>query len=179
MKAVRFSRFGRASEMAERRSDVINHLRAFGADVVLVEVENLRMQVADAIGNGQVKLGIDAVAGTSTRQLASCVADGGTVINYGLLSGSACEVDASDLIFRDIRLIGFWYSRWLSSAPSAQVQVMHARLAGMLARKQLRVPVEATYPAERLTDALFHAQRAGRHGKVVLRWGDERRDCAG
>src|SRR5262249_24176319 len=117
-------------------------------------------------------------AGNATRHLANCVADGGTVVNYGLLSGKACEVDAGDLIFRDIMLIGFWYSRWLSSATSTQVQCMYARLAGMQERKQLRVPVEATYHVRRLTDALVHAQRDGRHGKVVLQWRGEQGDSA-
>jgi hypothetical protein len=32
------------------------------------------------------------------------------------------------------------------------------------------VPLEATYPIERLTEALAHAQREERSGKVVLRW---------
>jgi len=40
----------------------------------------------------------------------------------------------------------------------------------MLQAKTLRVPVEASYPVERLTEALAHAQREGRLGKVVLRW---------
>jgi NADPH:quinone reductase-like Zn-dependent oxidoreductase len=40
----------------------------------------------------------------------------------------------------------------------------------MLQAKTLCVPVEAVYPIEKLTDALAHAQREGRSGKVVSRW---------
>jgi NADPH:quinone reductase-like Zn-dependent oxidoreductase len=79
-------------------------------------------------------------------------------------------VDAADIVFRDISLKGFWYSRWLSTAEPAAIKSLFARLVGMLQAKTLRVPVEASYPIDRLTDALAHAQREGRSGKVVLRW---------
>lgn len=155
---------------AVRRLQLVDHLSAFGADVTLVDGPDLRARVAEAIGGGRIKLGIDAIAGDATRRLASCLADGGIVVNYGLLSGKPCEVDAADIIFRDISLKGFWYSRWLSSAEPAAIKALFARLVGMLQAKTLRVPLEAAYPIERLTEALAHAQREGRSGKVVLRW---------
>lgn len=100
----------------------------------------------------------------------SCLADGGTVVNYGLLSGKPCEVDAADIVFRDISLRGFWYSRWFASANPAAIKSVFERLVDMLHAKTLRVPVEASYPIEKLTEALAHAPREGRLGKVVLQW---------
>jgi mitochondrial enoyl-[acyl-carrier protein] reductase / trans-2-enoyl-CoA reductase len=115
-------------------------------------------------------LGIDAIAGEATRRLANCLADGGTVINCGLLSGKPCEVDAADIVFRDISLKRFWYSRWFSTADPAAITYLFGRLVGMLQAKTLRVPLEAAYPIERLTEALAHAQQERRFGKVVLQW---------
>jgi NADPH:quinone reductase-like Zn-dependent oxidoreductase len=155
-----------------RRPQLIGHLAAFGADVTLVDGADLRERVAAAVDGGKVKLGIDAIAGDATRRLANCLADGGTVVNYGLLSGKPCEVDAADIVFRDISLKGFWYSRWLSTADPAATKFLFARLVGMLRAKTLRIPVEASYPIDRLTEALAHAEREGRLGKVVLRWMD-------
>jgi NADPH:quinone reductase-like Zn-dependent oxidoreductase len=126
--------------------------------------------VTEAVGGGSIKLGLDAIAGDATRRLANCLADGSTVVNYGLLSGKPCEVDAADIVFRDISLKGFWYSRWLSTADPAAIKSLFARLVRMLQAKTLRVPVEAAYPIDRLTEALTHAQRDGRFGKVVLQW---------
>ncbi len=156
-----------------RRSNLVDHLCAFGADVTLVDGPDLRARVAEVVGDGQIKLGIDAIAGDATRRLANCLADGGTVVNYGLLSGKPCEVDAADVVFRDISLKGFWFSRWSSTADLAAIKSLFARLVGMLQAKTLRVPAEATYPVERLTEALAHAQRDGRLGKVVLQWKGE------
>ena len=153
-----------------RRPQLVDHLAALGADVTLIDGSDLRARVAEAVGGARIKLGIDAIAGDATRWLANCLADSGTVVNYGLLSGKPCEVDAADIVFRDVSLKGFWYSRWFSSAEPAAIKALFARLVGMLQAKTLRVPIEAVYPIEKLTDALAHAQREGRSGKVVLRW---------
>jgi NADPH:quinone reductase-like Zn-dependent oxidoreductase len=153
-----------------RRPQLIDHLAAFGAEVTLVAGQDLRMRVSEATKGGRIKLGIDAIAGDATRQLANCLTDGGTVINYGLLSGRPCEIDAADVVFRDISLRGFWYSRWFASASPAAVKALFDRLVGMLQAKTLRVPIEAAYPIDRLTEALVHAEREGRLGKVVLQW---------
>ena len=153
-----------------RRANLIEHLATFGADVTLVDGPGLRAEVAQAVGGGAIKLAIDAIAGEATRRLANCLADGGTVVNYGLLSCDPCEVDAADIVFRDVTLRGFWYSRWFATADTAAIRSVFDRLVGMVQAKTLRVPLEAAYPIEQLTDALAHAQREGRSGKIVLQW---------
>jgi len=153
-----------------RRPELVGYLSAFGANAILVDGPDLRNRVAEVVGAGKIKLGVDAVAGDATRRLANCLADNGTLVNYGLLSGKPCEIDAADIVFRNISLKGFWYSRWLSTAEPAAVKALFTRLVGMLKTKTLRVPLEAAYPIDRLTEALAHAERAGRTGKVVLQW---------
>jgi mitochondrial enoyl-[acyl-carrier protein] reductase / trans-2-enoyl-CoA reductase len=153
-----------------RRAQLVDHLAAFGADVALVDGPDLPARVSDAVGGGSIKLAIDVIAGKATRRLANCLADGGTVVNYGLLSGKPCEVDAADIVFRDISLRGFWYSRWFSTTDPTEIRTVFARLVAMLQTKTLRVPLEASYPVKRLTEALAHAEREGRLGKVVLQW---------
>src|SRR5206468_298342 len=44
-----------------RRLELIDELRAEGSDVVLVDSENLRREVQDAIGGSTVRLGLNAV----------------------------------------------------------------------------------------------------------------------
>ena len=153
-----------------RRAQLVEHLRQFGADVTLVDGPDLRVHVADAAGQGRIKLGIDAIAGEATRRMAGCLAEGGTVVTYGLLSGKPCAVDAADVIFRDITLKGFWYSRWYSTVDPAEIKSLFARLVDMVRAKSLRLEAEAIYPVDRLTEALAHAQREGRRGKVILQW---------
>ena len=113
----------------------------------------------------------DAVAGAATGRLAACVSHGGVVVNYGLMSGQPCEIASADVLFRDVSLRGFWYTRWLSEAPAAAVADLFARLGAWSRGGALHVPVEGVYPITRLRDALRHAEREARTGKVVLRWG--------
>lgn len=153
-----------------RREGLADALGNFGADITLVDGPDLRERVEKAVGGGRIKLALDAVAGEATRRLAACVVDGGIVVNYGLLSGKPCEVDSADVLFRDVSLRGFWYAGWLSRAKPEEVRTLFARLVGMLQAGSLRVPVEAVYPVEKLNEALAHAEREGRLGKVVLRW---------
>lgn len=153
-----------------RRASLIEPLRDMGADVVLVDGPDLVQRVRQAVPAGRIKLAIDAVAGDATRRLGACVENGGVVVNYGLLSGKPCEIDSADVLFRDVALKGFWYAGWRSRAKPEDVENLFERLVAMLKSGTLRVPVEAVYPVERLGEALAHAEREGRMGKVVLRW---------
>ena len=143
-------------------------LRSIGADVVLVDGDDLRARVARATDGAPVRLGIDAVAGAATRKLGNCVADGGTVVIYGVLSGDVSSIDASDVLFRNIALRGFWFSAWRQTADYAEQKQLHERLGELVADGTIAVPVEATYPLAQLNEALAHAARPGRSGKVLL-----------
>ena len=151
-----------------RRQELVAPLRAHGGDAVLVDGPDLDVRVRDVIGDGTLALGMDAVGGPATRRLARCVADGGTVVNYGALSGDACMVDTRELIFRGVSLTGFWLRRWFAETPPAEIAALYRRLAGKLADGTLAVDVEAVYPLGQLKDAVAHAARGGRGGKIIV-----------
>jgi NADPH:quinone reductase-like Zn-dependent oxidoreductase len=151
-----------------RRDDVAAQLRDLGADLVLVDGPDLAERVRAAIGTGRLRLGIDAVAGEATMRLGECLDDGGVVVNYGLLSGQPCQLGGRETVFRSIRLEGFWLNKWFGNHSPAEIGEVFGKLAGMLADGSIHVPVEATYPLSRIHEALVHAAREGRTGKVLL-----------
>ena len=151
-----------------RRPELIEQLRAFGADAVLVDGPDLDQRVRAAIGQGALPLAIDAIGGSATQRLARCVDDGGIVVNYGLLSGDPCVVDSRDTVFRDVSLRGFWLKRWFVQTPSERIAPLLSALASKLADGGLAVQVEAVYPFGRIREALAHAGREGRTGKILL-----------
>jgi NADPH:quinone reductase-like Zn-dependent oxidoreductase len=151
-----------------RRPELIAALRAIGADEVLVDGPDLDQRVRAAIGRAELPLAIDAVGGGATQRLAHCVDDGGTVVNYGLLSGEACVVDTRDTVFRDVTLRGFWLKRWYLQTPPDRIAALFLALASKLADGTLAMEVEAVYPIRRIKEALAHASRSGRGGKVLL-----------
>lgn len=53
----------------------------------------------------------DAVAGSMTGILASCMPEGSTIAVYGVLSGMESVVNPGDLIFRGQTVTGYWLAR--------------------------------------------------------------------
>lgn len=151
-----------------RREELVASLRALGGDVVLTDGPDLDARVRAAIGEGSLPLAIDAVGGTGTQRLARCLSDGGTVVNYGLLSGEPCMVDGRETVFRDVKLQGFWLRKWYVDTPPAQVAALYRELTAKVADGTLAVEVEAVYPIRKIKDAVAHAARGGRSGKILM-----------
>lgn len=153
-----------------RRQEVAAELFGLGGDAVVVNGPELGGQMDAALGDDRMSLLLDSVAGETCTSLASWLANGGTVVSYGGLSGTPVAVTPADLIFRDIRVRGFWQKHWLDTAPREEIIATYARLAVLVSEGVLAVPVAATYPLERHRDALAHAAQAGRDGKVLFAW---------
>jgi len=151
-----------------RRDELVAPLRAFGGDVVVTDGPDLDARVRAEIGEAPLPLAIDAVAGSATQRLARCVSDGGTVVNYGVLSDEPCMVDGRETVFRDVRLHGFWLRKWFADTPPAQIAALYRELAERLRDGTLAVDVEAVYPIRRIKEAVAHAARGGRSGKILI-----------
>jgi len=152
-----------------RRASLVDALKKIGADVVVVDGPDVAQRVAKETGGAAIKLGIDAVAGAATGRLAQCVAEGGTVVNYGLMSGEPCQIDAFQFLFRDIHVAGFWLAKLMRGMKFDEIQAMYGKLAARLLDGTIHVAVEASYPLEKISDAMAHAKREARGGKVQLR----------
>ena len=151
-----------------RRADQVAPLLATGGDVVLVDGPDLPDRVTAAIGGQPIRLALDAVAGSATTRLARCLALRGTLVVYGLLSSPDCTVPASELVFRDLRLRGYWFTPWFEHASNADRAALYAELGQYVVDGTICVAIEACYPLERVRDALAHAARPDRSGKIVL-----------
>jgi NADPH:quinone reductase-like Zn-dependent oxidoreductase len=151
-----------------RRESLIGPLKAIGADVVVVDGIDLADRVRAGTGGAAIPLAIDAVAGPATLHLADCLADDGIVVNYGLLSGRPCQIGPGQVVFRGITLTGFWLAKLMRAMPLSEIRALYGDLAGRLADGTLGVAIEATYPLERIKEAMEHAGREGRSGKILL-----------
>ena len=151
-----------------RRADVAGELKALGADVALVDGDDLAARAHDAVGGAPIRLGIDAVSGTACKRVADCVGDGAIVVSYGSMSGEDLVMSRPALSFRGVTLTGFNLGRGLAKRSHQQVRAIYADLAIKLRDGVLKAPVEATYPIEDIKQALAHAQRGGRNGKVLV-----------
>ena len=152
-----------------RRLELIPVLEALGADMVLVDSEDLGDRVRREIGaDASVKLGIDALGGAATSRLADCLSTSGTVVNYGFLSGEPCQMTPTHTIVKGLTLKGFWLVGYMRSTPREQIVEMYQRMSQAFINGDISVPVEAEYKLAEIEKALQHANRPERRGKVLL-----------
>jgi mitochondrial enoyl-[acyl-carrier protein] reductase / trans-2-enoyl-CoA reductase len=154
-----------------RRESAVAATKAQGGDIVLVDSEGLADRVNEATGGATIRLGIDAVGGAATDRLAQCLSEGGTLVNYGMMSGEPCQVAASSLIFRDISLRGFWLVKWFREASRDAQRALYGELTQLIASGALHARIHATYPVERIREAVAAASAGERDGKILVTGG--------
>ena len=151
-----------------RREDVFHQLSALGADICLLDSDDLPSRVAERVQGSSVRLGLDAVGGPATKRLGVCVEDGGVVSNYGRMSGDEPVFGAAELIFRGVTLTGFMLGRALARRDRRGVQSIYDTLIREVLAGRLSAPVDTIYPIEAIREALIHAQSPGHKGKVLV-----------
>jgi len=150
-----------------RRDDVTSELTALGADVVLRDGPDLPQRAQQATGGAPIQLGIDAVSGDACKRIADCVANTGVVVTYGSMSG-ADPVISRAALGRGVSLKSFMLGDGLAKRSREKVRTIYADLGAKLRDGVLKAPIDATYPIEEIKQALAHAQRGGRDGKVLV-----------
>jgi trans-2-enoyl-CoA reductase len=151
-----------------RRKDVFPELAADGADVCLLDGDELPGRVAEAVGSAPVRLGLDAVGGLATKRLGVCVEDEGVVVNYGRMGEDDPVFGIAELIFRGVNLTGFMLGRALARRNRNDIQSIYDSLMREVVSGQLSARVDKVYPIEAIREALIHAQSPGHHGKILV-----------
>lgn len=151
-----------------RRAELIDELKSGGADVVLVDGDDLPAQISAATGGGPIHLALNAVGGDSAVRLAKALAPGGTIVTYGAMSRQPLRIPNGLLIFKDLRWRGFWVSQWYRGASREAGAAMFAELFDLVQRGVIHARIERIYPLAAATAALAHAAQNGRAGKILF-----------
>ncbi len=151
-----------------RRESLFAELKALGADASVVDGPDLVDKAKAATGGAPVRLGLDAVSGAATARLATCVADGGVVCNYGAMSGEDPVVGRGELIYRGLSITGFMLGRFMARRTLPQIRDIYADLGRQLMDGSLSAPVEKIYAIDDIKPALKRAQEGERSGKILV-----------
>ncbi|MEI8294784.1 MAG: 2-enoyl thioester reductase domain-containing protein [bacterium] len=152
-----------------RRAELIEELRACGADAVVIEETDLRAEARNLCGGSLPKLGLNAVGGASALNLANALRPGSPLVTYGAMGRQPLKIPNGLLIFKNISFHGFWLRRWKETTPLAEVRATYERLAAYLASGVLHTPVHMVFPLAQAADAIAEAAQERRAGKVLLR----------
>ena len=128
-----------------RRADLADELKELGADYVLVDGPDLKKRITKLTDISNIKLGLDAIAGEATHRLSQCVAEYGTVINYGAMSMKRCELGASQTIFRSISLVGFWYHKWTHTVTYDEYLDLTRRSTAAVLNQDIKMSVHTIF----------------------------------
>jgi NADPH2:quinone reductase len=159
-----------------RRRDQAADLAALGADVVIsTEDSDWASQVIEATNGGPDKA-IDCVAGRIGATLAGTLAPHGRILVFGALSThrqkdpSALEmpVVAPNMIYRGIRVEGWFLFEWLDRAPRAESAAVASLVLDRLASGALMLPPATRHPLGDIATALAQADGGVRAGKPLL-----------
>jgi len=151
-----------------RRPELIDELKAEGGDIVLVDGETLRDEVATLTNKAPIRLALNAVGGENALRVAKTLASDGTMVTYGAMSLQPLCVPNGMFIFKNLRFTGFWVNKWYDGATPEQRSEMFAPLFGMAKKGLLRTKVEKTYPLDEAPAAIAHASQNKRSGKIVF-----------
>ena len=155
-----------------RRAELADELRQEGADVVLVDGESLRDNVAAATKGAAIRLALNAVGGDNALRIAKTLAAEATMVTYGAMSLEPICIPNGMLIFKNLRFTGFWVNKWYDGATAAQRAETFTPLFAMAQRGLLQTKVEKTYPLTEAKAAVTHAAQGKRGGKIVFRFDD-------
>ncbi|KAI2632919.1 NAD(P)-binding protein [Xylaria nigripes] len=135
----------RARDDAAQTAALKEELLALGATHVVTEDEFLGRgfseRVAEWTRGSAVRLGLNCVGGKSAQAVARTLAMGGTMVTYGGMARQPVALPTGLLIFKDIRFVGFWLSRWADGNTAAKAQVVNEILDLVRAGKFRDTPV--------------------------------------
>jgi NADPH:quinone reductase-like Zn-dependent oxidoreductase len=145
-----------------RRQELAKELKAAGGDIVLVDEPGAPEEALRLVGDGSVRLGVDAIGGAATATLVQALSPGGVLVAYAAASGEPMSVNALQLIFKQLQLQGFFLGYF-----DYEKKVLPAmrEAAPLVASGALHVPVAAIYPLSRIREAVAHLLRGG---KILL-----------
>jgi NADPH:quinone reductase-like Zn-dependent oxidoreductase len=151
-----------------RRDDQKAMLQELGADVVVnTENEKLPKVIAEHTGEG-VHVVFDAVGGLLGARALSCLRTNGKMFVFGLLSLENIPLNSGLLIFKNLKVEGFWLSTWMESLSAASRQMVFKTIFTHLLSEKVKVDIEATYPLESFQEAIKAYEKEGRNGKIIL-----------
>ena len=153
-----------------RRAEQAAELRALGADAVVVEGQGSIPEQVQALTGGEgARYAIDPVGGATGTAVVQSLANGGRCLLYGLLSGEPVAVDPRWLISGSKIVEGFWLADWAKKQGILTMLGLMREIRGLLVNKTFETQFTATYTLGNIREAVEHAAKPGKGGKVLLK----------
>ncbi|XP_028327234.1 enoyl-[acyl-carrier-protein] reductase, mitochondrial [Gouania willdenowi] len=148
-----------------------DRLKAIGASHVITEETLRRPEMKELFKMcPRPKLALNGVGGKSATELLRHLQVGGSLVTYGGMAKQPVTVPVSALIFKDVKLRGFWVTKWKKdhSYDGRKFRVMLDELCSLIHEGKLTPPTCTEVPLQDYHRALDAAMQPFTSTKHVL-----------
>ena len=149
---------------------LVQKLEDLGANHVISD-EMMRTQaMKDLVTKiGRPKLALNCVGGKASAELLKWLEKKSNMVTYGGMSKQPLMVPAGPLIFNDVKVLGYWMTRWTEEHnDSPERQEMWEFLSNMVRNGKLNPPLHRLTPIEEYKDAIAAAMEPFTTEKQIL-----------
>uniref|UniRef100_A0A8C2VJK2 Enoyl-[acyl-carrier-protein] reductase, mitochondrial n=3 Tax=Chinchilla lanigera TaxID=34839 RepID=A0A8C2VJK2_CHILA len=146
-----------------------NRLKDLGAKHVITEEELRKPETKNLFKDmPQPRLALNCVGGKSSTELLRHLAPGGTMVTYGGMAKQPVTASVSLLIFKDLRLRGFWLSQWKKKHGPGEFKSLILTLCALIRQGQLTAPACTEVPLQDYQRALGASMEPFASSKQIL-----------
>jgi len=153
------------------RSNIqVEQLKQLGAYAVInTKEESLINKIMELTAKKGVPICMDAVGGKLAGEALHCLGKGGRMLAYGMLSLQESAIHNGIMIFKNLKVEGFWLTTWLRFTNQTIVQKVASSVISAFSNKELQVHIEKQYALDQIAEAVSHADSPGRKGKIIVK----------
>ncbi|XP_057689473.1 enoyl-[acyl-carrier-protein] reductase, mitochondrial [Corythoichthys intestinalis] len=150
-------------------SQLSDRLKALGASHVIKEDALRKPEMKELFKTcPKPKLALNAVGGKSATELLRHLQVGGSMVTYGGMSKQPVTVPVSALIFKDVKVCGFWVTQWKRQQSHEAFRAMLDELCSLLRQGKLSAPACTEVTLSDYRHALDAAMRPFTSAKQIL-----------
>lgn len=143
-------------------------LKLLGADATVYEGTSYWKDLPVLTSGAPVHLALNSIGGNSAIALMRALAHGGTMVTFGGASNDLIKFPVKAFIFKDLKLVGFWWDNWRRQQTKSNLDALYRPLLEWISNGKLTSPIEKVYTLKHFAAAFLHAEQRGRKGKIFL-----------
>ncbi|WJH40840.1 zinc-binding dehydrogenase [Aliirhizobium terrae] len=153
-----------------RRDDAVAELKSLGIEnVVSTAQADWKDEVAKLTAGAAIKAAVDGVGGASSGELLSQLGEKGTLVSFGLMSGEPMQISASDMIFKQAVVKGFWLAKIGPTIAPERMKSLIGEIVQGVASGEVKLGVSEVFSLDDVAKAVAAAGEPRRKGKVLIR----------
>jgi len=143
-------------------------LEELGAELVVnSDTEKIHKVIPEVTGGG-VHAVFDAVSGLLGAKALACLRPKGKMMVFGSLSLENMPINSGLLIFKNLKIEGFWLSTWIQELSDEDRKKAFAEVFGFLMKNESKVDIAGKFTLEEFRFAIEAYEKPGRNGKILL-----------